>query len=165
MGLFGKGGKKADDRLRESGARVPALLVKRKESKWESRGGGVSISIGGVGSSGNEYKGRKTTMTWEAHTPEGKVIEFEEEALWGPQEGQWLEAAVDDERENAALVLDLASMDWMGGDQEAITKEIRVSARKAQALRDGKGTPDAEELEQIDGKPAEGTSLKDALGG
>jgi hypothetical protein len=157
MGLFGRGKGKQDEELRESGTRVPAQLVKLKESKWESRGGGVST--------GNEYKGNKTTMWWEAHTPEGKVIEFKDEALWSPGEGQWLEAACDDARENAVLVMDLSSMNWVNGDQEDIKRQLQISARKAQALRDGAEAPSEAELSKVDGKPPEGTkSLKDALG-
>jgi hypothetical protein len=165
MGLFDRGKGQSDEQLRESGTRVPAQLVKRKESKWERRGGGSSLSLGGVGSSGDEYKGRKTTMTWEAHLPDGKAIEFQEEALWGPQEGQWLEAACDDECENAVLILDLASMNWIDDDQEKIMRHLRVSARRAEALRDGTAAPSEGELADVDGKPTKGTSLQDALGG
>ncbi len=165
MGLFNRGSEKDAEKLRKSGTRVPAELVKRKESKWESKGGGVNISVGGVGSSGDEYKGRKTKMVWEAHAPEGKKIEFEVEALWGPEKGQWLEAACDDERENAALILDLPSMNWLNDDQEEIRQKLRVSAKKAQALRDGEAAPSEKELDEIDGKPPEGTkSLKDMMG-
>jgi hypothetical protein len=157
MGLFKRGKTRHAAELRESGTRVPALLVKRKESAWESSGGGVTT--------GNEYKGNKTTMWFEAHTPEGKVIEFKESALWGPSEGQWLEAACDDERENAALILDLPSMDWVNGDQEEIRQQLQISARKAQALRDGAAVPSEAVPGEIDGKPPQRTSLKDALGG
>jgi hypothetical protein len=158
MGLFNRGKDKRDEGLRESGTRVPALLVKRKESAWESSGGGVTT--------GNEYKGNKTTMWFEAHTPEGKVIKFKEEALWGPSEGQWLEAACDDERENAVLIMDLSSMNWINDDQEEIRRQLQVSARKAQALRDGTAAPSDGELGAAGGPPAEAPkSLKDALGG
>ena len=83
----------------------------------------------------------------------------------GLAEGQWLEAACDDERESAVLIMDLSSMDWLNGDQEDIRRQLKVSAEKARALRDGAAAPSESELSKIDGKPPEGSSLKDALGG
>ena len=159
MGLFGRGKDKREDDLRATGTPVPAQLVRRKESIWERRGGT------GFGS-GDEYKGQKVTMSWEAHTPEGKVVEFQDEALWGPEEGTWLEAVVDDAREQAALVMNLSDYNFITGDQEEIRRLLRVSNAKAEALRGGGAAPTDTDLAAIDGQPGpEMKSLKDALGG
>lgn len=155
MGLFGRGKDKREDHLRATGSRVPAQLVRKKASKWDRVGG----------RSGDSYVGQKVTMWWEAHTPEGKVVEFKDEALWGPDEGIWLEAVVDDERANAALVLDLSEYNVMTGDQNEIRRVLRVSRAKAEALRSGSAPPTDAELAAIDGQPGPQTpSLKDSLG-
>ena len=86
MGLFGWGKDKREDDLRATGTPVPAQLVRKKASIWKRRGGT------GFDSS-DEYKGQKVTMWWEAHTPEGKVIEFQDQALWGPEEARTRSAA------------------------------------------------------------------------
>jgi hypothetical protein len=153
MGLFDRGKSKREKELRGTGTRVPAQLVEIKGSKFDR-----------VGADGG-YHGTDMTMTWEAQTPDGKKIRFEDKARWAPEEGIWLEAACDEAGENAALILDLSSMNPIDDDQDEIRRQLRVSREIAEKLRDGKAAPSPEELGAIDGAPPEGTkSLKDLMG-
>ena len=69
----------------------------------------MAIDVPGS-SHANTQSDRVYTMHWEAQTPEGGTIPFEIRAKWCPPEGIFLEAACDETRENAVLILDLRKL-------------------------------------------------------
>ena len=155
MGIFG-GRSRGQRKLAETGTRVPAVLSD------------VKRGFGG-GNSSQRNAPRSSKQLWIAHLPEGGTLEFEVKSRWSPQLGIYLEAAVNDERTEAVLVLDQDDYNiW--DDKDRIKADFGASEEAARELSsaalppsEARASMDAWRAERDDRKPP--PSLKDLKGG
>lgn len=99
-------------RLRESGLRVPAVLVEVRR----------------VGGNSGRNSSAHNNLTWAAQLPDGSTIRFVVPSASSLPDGTWLEAATDGE--HSALMLDIRNL-RLARDHDA----IRASTAAAVALR------------------------------
>jgi hypothetical protein len=152
MGIFG-GRSKRQRQLAETGTRVPAVLSDAKRA-----------FLSGSNSS-QRNPARDTKQLWVAHLPEGGTLEFEVKTRWSPQVGTYLEAAVNDERTEAVLVLDQDDYNiW--DDKDRISADFGASEEAARQLlsaglppSEARASMEAWRAERDDRKPP--PSLKD----
>ena len=150
MGLFG-GRSKDERRLAETGTRVPAELVDADRAFFSG------------GNSSQRNSPRSSKQRWVAHLPEGGTLEFGVRSRWCPTIGIVVEAAVNEDRTEAVLILDQDDYN-VYDDQERIKRDFRASELAAEQLRAGRSPEEARavvEARQAAREAAAPPSLRD----